>query len=117
MHGIVVRERNRVGATIPIAAMFRAKVSQTSEDRAVETLNLTIRLRMICFREQLSNIQDSTKVLEALGGEFPAVIGKQTGRGHIVKHPMHMVCDHMVAESLGDCVCGDILQLDGSHHI
>ena len=64
MHGIVVRERNRVGETIPISAMFREKVSPTSEDRTGESLNLTIRLRMISCCEQLSDTQDSTNVLE-----------------------------------------------------
>ena len=95
MHGVVVRKRGRVGETIPISAMFRAKVSQTSEDRAVESLNLTIRLRMIGCREQLPNTQDSANILEELGGEFPAVIGNKIGCGPIVKHPMS-------AESLFD---------------
>ena len=108
MHGIVVRERNRVGETIPISAMFRAKVAQTTEDRTVESLNLTIRLRMISCREQLPDTQDSANVLEELGGELPAVIGKQLGWGPIVRH-------RMVAESLGDCSCGDVLQRDGSY--
>ena len=79
MHGVVVRERNRVGGTIPISGMFRAKVSQTREDRAVEPLNLTIPLRMISCSEHLSNTRDSTNVLEQLGGELPTVIGKQMG--------------------------------------
>ena len=99
---IVVGERNRVVETIPLSAMFRAKVSQTSEDRTVESLNLTIRLRMISCLEQLPNTQDSANVLEELGGELPAVIGKQMGWGPIVKQPMF-------AESLGECGCGNIL--------
>ena len=79
MHGIVVRKRDGVGERIPISAMFRAKVSQTSEDRPVKFLNLTIRLRMISCREQLPNTQDSADVQEELGGELPAVIEKQMG--------------------------------------
>ena len=110
MHGIVVRERNRMGETIPISAMFRAKVSQTSEDRTVESLILTIRLRMISCREQLPNTQDSANVVEELGSELPAVIRKRMGWGPIAKHPLF-------AESLGDCGCGDILQRDVSYHL
>ena len=110
MHGVIVRERDRVRETIPSSSMFRANVSQTSEDRAVESLNLTIRLRMISCPEQLPNTQDSANVLEELGGELPAVLGKQMDWGPIVKHPMF-------AESLGDCGCGDVLQREGSDHL
>ena len=81
MHVIVLRERNRVGETIPISAMFRAKVSQTRVDRTVESRNLNIRLRMISCREQLPDTQDSANVLEELSGELPSVIGKQMGWG------------------------------------
>ena len=82
MHGVVVRERNRAGETIPMSAMLRAKMSQTNKTRAaVESLNLTIRLRMISCREQLPNTQDIANILEELGGELPAVIGKQMGWG------------------------------------
>ena len=81
MHGIVVRERNRVGGTIPISGMFRAKLSQTSRDRAAQPLNLTILLRIMSCCEQLPNTQDSANILEELGGELPAVIGKQMGWG------------------------------------
>ena len=110
MHGIVLRERNRGGETIPISAMFRAKMSQTSEDRTVESLTLPIRLRMISCRKQLPNTQDSANVLEELRGELPAVIGKPMGWGPTSKHPMF-------AESFGDCGCGDFLQRDGSDHL
>ena len=110
MHGVVVRERNRVGETIPISAMFRAEVSQSSEIRSVESLNPTIRLRVISCREQPPNTQDGAKVLEELGGQLPAVVGKEMGWGPIAKHPMF-------AESLCDCGCCDVLQRDGSHHL
>ena len=65
---------------------------------------------MISCREQLPNTQGGANVLEELGGELPAVIGKQMGWGPIVKQSM-------LAESLGDCGCGDFLQRDGSHHL
>ena len=71
MHGIVVREINRVAETIPISAMFRSKVAQTSEDGSVESLSFPIRQRKISCREQLPNTQDSANVLEELGGELP----------------------------------------------
>ena len=85
-------------------------MAQTSEDGSVESLKLPIRLRMIRCREQLPNTQDSANVWEELGGELPAVIGKQMGWEPIAKHLMF-------AERLGDCGCGDVLHRDGSYHL
>ena len=98
-----------MGEAIPISDTFRSKVSQTSEDSSVESLNLTIHLRIVSRLKQLPNTQDSANFLEELGDELPSVIGKQMGWGPIVKHKM-------LAESLGDSGCGDVLQRHGSHN-
>ena len=63
-------EKNRTLGDVP------SKSVADQRGCTVESLNLAIRLRMISCCEQLRNTRDSANILEELGGELPAVIGK-----------------------------------------
>lgn len=62
--------------------------SKLVEDRAIESLGLSVGLKFVGFCERIIGVKDETDVLEELGSILRSGVGEHFGRWAEIEYPM-----------------------------